>query len=256
MCSLAQIACNLRQIYRFPQKDRTKLSQVKMEKVEFTKYHGIGNDFVLIDCCHETRNESLAGGRLLSPEQCIRLCDRHRGIGADGVIFVQDDLPVSNGSEFVMVIINSDGSRAKMCGNGLRCFAKYLHSKLQSEPVSRSFRIWTDSGERIAEVGADGQVSVDMGVPQLRAHLIPTLLAANSGLACVNVDLQQPNLQVTCVNMGNPHAVAIALKYKRAKEAAYIYTYIYIHMHTHFITLDVDLFCSMQTHTHTKVGHF
>ncbi|MBN3895579.1 MAG: diaminopimelate epimerase, partial [Nostoc sp. NOS(2021)] len=84
--------------------------------IEFTKYHGLGNDFILID----NRSSSLP---VLTPEQAIKLCDRHFGIGADGVIFA---LPGENGTDYTMRIFNSDGSEPEMCGNGIRCLAGFL----------------------------------------------------------------------------------------------------------------------------------
>jgi Diaminopimelate epimerase len=84
--------------------------------IEFAKYHGLGNDFILIDNRHSSEP-------VITPEQAVDLCDRHFGIGADGVIFA---LPGQNDTEYTMRIFNSDGSEPEMCGNGIRCLAKFI----------------------------------------------------------------------------------------------------------------------------------
>ena len=84
--------------------------------IEFTKYHGLGNDFILVDNRHSSEP-------VVTPEQAVVLCDRHFGIGADGVIFA---LPAQNGTDYTMRIFNSDGSEPEMCGNGIRCLAKFI----------------------------------------------------------------------------------------------------------------------------------
>jgi diaminopimelate epimerase len=86
--------------------------------MEFSKYHGLGNDFILVD----NRNQV---NPLLTPQQAIAWCDRHFGMGADGVIFA---LPGQNGTDYTMRIFNSDGSEPEMCGNGIRCMAKFLQA--------------------------------------------------------------------------------------------------------------------------------
>lgn len=84
--------------------------------IEFAKYHGLGNDFILID------NRS-SSEPVIAPEQAVELCDRHFGIGADGVIFA---LPGQDGTDYSMRIFNSDGSEPEMCGNGIRCLARFV----------------------------------------------------------------------------------------------------------------------------------
>ena len=91
----------------------------------FTKYHGLGNDFILIDNRH-------SNNPLISPEQAVKMCDRHFGIGADGVIFA---LPGQDGTDYTMRIFNSDGSEPEMCGNGIRCLAVFL---TELEGISRT----------------------------------------------------------------------------------------------------------------------
>ena len=134
--------------------------------IEFTKYHGLGNDFILIDNrCDLTP--------LITPEMAIKMCDRHFGIGADGVIFA---LPGQKGTDYTMRIFNSDGSEPEMCGNGIRCLAAFL---TELEGISRSkdyYLIHTLAGVIRTQLTDDGQVKVDMGSPRLLAQEIPTTL--------------------------------------------------------------------------------
>jgi diaminopimelate epimerase len=163
----------------------------------FHKLHGLGNDFILID--------ATGGGRNVTPEEGIALCDRHRGIGADGVLW----LGAAGGAACRLVITNSDGSRAEMCGNGIRCVAKYLHDA----GVARTdeIPILTDAGLLTCKVfpGADGRVEtvrVAMGRPRLERSEIPM---QGSG-RCIDepLEVEGRTLRVTAVSMGNPHAVS------------------------------------------------
>lgn len=190
--------------------------------IEFAKYHGLGNDFILID----NRQSSEP---VVTPEQAVVLCDRHFGIGADGVIFA---LPGQNGTDYTMRIFNSDGSEPEMCGNGIRCLAKFIAdlegveiyppqpplTKGESESPSRlspgesesktQYRIHTLAGVISPELRSDGQVKVDMGVPRLLASEIPTTLAApDAKVIDVPIALADQSWSVTCVSMGNPHCI-------------------------------------------------
>ncbi|WP_392536076.1 diaminopimelate epimerase [Nostoc sp. C117] len=166
--------------------------------MEFTKYHGLGNDFILID----NRSSSLP---VLTPQQAIKLCDRHFGIGADGVIFA---LPGENGTDYTMRIFNSDGSEPEMCGNGIRCLAGFL-ADLEGEARNKdSYRIHTLAGVMIPQLLSDGQVKVDMGLPRLLAGEIPTTLTPTEEKV-INQPLEVAGKtwDVTCVSMGNPHCI-------------------------------------------------
>ncbi|MBW4576213.1 MAG: diaminopimelate epimerase [Aphanothece sp. CMT-3BRIN-NPC111] len=174
-------------------------------EIEFTKYHGLGNDFILID------NRS-SSEPLVMPEQAVQLCDRHFGIGADGVIFA---LPGNNGSDYTMRIFNSDGSEPEMCGNGIRCLAQFL-SDLEAAEISseiddigsQSYRIHTLAGVITPRLEGNGKVTVDMGQPQLRAAEIPTTLAeADQKVVNQPLEVAGQSWAVTCVSMGNPHCV-------------------------------------------------
>ncbi|MDZ7995981.1 MAG: diaminopimelate epimerase [Nostoc sp. EfeVER01] len=166
--------------------------------IEFTKYHGLGNDFILID----NRSSSLP---VVTPEQAIKLCDRHFGIGADGVIFA---LPGENGTDYTMRIFNSDGSEPEMCGNGIRCLASFL-ADLEGESRNQdSYRIHTLGGVMTPQLLSDGQVKVDMGLPRLLASEIPTTLVPNEEKVISQpLEVAGQTWDVTCVNMGNPHCI-------------------------------------------------
>ncbi|MCS6815665.1 MAG: diaminopimelate epimerase, partial [Cyanobacteria bacterium] len=140
--------------------------------IEFSKYQGLGNDFILIDNRYQATP-------CLTPEQATALCDRHFGIGADGVIFA---LPGQGDTDYAMRIFNADGSEPEMCGNGIRCLAKFLTylEQLDGKPDTndRQLRIHTLAGVMVPHVQSNGLVTVDMGVPRLLAGEIPTTLAA------------------------------------------------------------------------------
>ncbi|OLP16538.1 diaminopimelate epimerase [Leptolyngbya sp. 'hensonii'] len=169
--------------------------------IEFTKYHGLGNDFILIDNRHQPVP-------CLTPEQAVALCDRHFGIGADGVIFA---LPGQDGTDYTMRIFNSDGSEPEMCGNGIRCLARFL-SDLETRDgqtsPSQSYRIHTLAGVIAPKLEADRQVTVDMGQPRLLAGEIPTTLGvADRSVVNQPLEVAGQTWAVTCVSMGNPHCI-------------------------------------------------
>jgi diaminopimelate epimerase len=165
--------------------------------IQFTKYHGLGNDFILID----NRSKSTP---IITPAQAEKLCDRHFGIGADGVIFV---LPGENGTDYTMRIFNSDSSEPEMCGNGIRCFADFV-ADLEGTSKKDKYRIHTLAGVMSPLLMTDGQVRVDMGEARLLAGEIPTTLAeANEKVINKSLEVAGKNWDVTCVNMGNPHCI-------------------------------------------------
>jgi diaminopimelate epimerase len=166
--------------------------------IEFTKYHGLGNDFILID----NRSSSTP---VITQEQAIMLCDRHFGIGADGVIFA---LPGENGTDYTMRIFNSDGSEPEMCGNGIRCLAAFLADLEGDAKKSDKYRIHTLGGVMTPQLMANGQVRVDMGIPRLLAGEIPTTLRpANEKVINQPLEVAGNTWDVTCVSTGNPHCI-------------------------------------------------
>ena len=162
----------------------------------FSKYHGLGNDFILIDNRHSVTP-------CLSPTQAERWCDRHFGIGADGVIFA---LPGQDGTDYTMRIFNSDGSEPEMCGNGIRCLARFLADLEGVE--EKTYRIHTLAGVISPQLLANGQVRVDMGEPQLLAKAIPTtLVAPEEKVVDFPLEVAGKTWNVTTVSMGNPHCL-------------------------------------------------
>ncbi len=166
--------------------------------IEFTKYHGLGNDFILID------NRALTEPKL-TPDQAIAWCDRHFGIGADGVIFA---LPGQDGTDYTMRIFNSDGSEPEMCGNGIRCMARFLADLETAETgkFQEKYRIQTLAGIITPKFESNGQITVDMGEPRLLASEIPTTLTGEKVID-QPLEVAGKSWNVTCVSMGNPHCI-------------------------------------------------
>ena len=162
----------------------------------FTKMHGLGNDYVCINCFRE---------RVEDPSGFARtLCDRHYGIGADGLILICP----SKVSDFKMEIYNSDGSVAGMCGNGIRCLGKYVYD--YGLTGKETLSIETKSGIRNMHLQIqDGKACgamVDMGVPRLNAHSIP-ILSEKDLVINDPIEVQEKSYRMTGISMGNPHAV-------------------------------------------------
>mgnify|MGYP005855166405 CR=1 FL=1 len=166
--------------------------------IPFVKYHGLGNDFILVDNRHSS-------DPVLTPEQAIDWCDRHFGIGADGVIFA---LPGQAGTDYTMRIFNSDGSEPEMCGNGIRCLARFIADLEGKSSSTVSYQIHTLAGVMVPKLQADGQVTVNMGLPRLLASEIPTtLVAPDNKVVNQSLEVAGQTWEVTCVSMGNPHCI-------------------------------------------------
>eukprot|EP01023_Acetabularia_acetabulum_P032705 TRINITY_DN3055_c0_g4_i2.p1 TRINITY_DN3055_c0_g4~~TRINITY_DN3055_c0_g4_i2.p1 ORF type:complete len:377 (-),score=70.56 TRINITY_DN3055_c0_g4_i2:169-1143(-) len=175
--------------------------------VKFSKYHGLGNDFILVDNRHQEEP-------VINQEQAVDVCSRHFGIGADGVIFA---LPGQNGTDFGMRIYNSDGSEPEMCGNGIRCLAKFIadvDSSKEPELQKQKFKIHTLAGLIEPEMLLHGLVRVDMGEPILERSKIPTTLEGitedENVVIMAPLVIDEKTWRVTCVSMGNPHAVVFS----------------------------------------------
>jgi diaminopimelate epimerase len=140
--------------------------------LQFSKYQGLGNDFLLLDSRHGLLLSDGGGPSELAPESIRRLCDRRFGVGADGVIFA---LPPQKGGELRMRIFNADGTEPEMCGNGIRCLARFLADSDGDVP-GRSWQIETLAGRIVPELQADGRIRVDMGTPFLLPEQVPTTL--------------------------------------------------------------------------------
>lgn len=166
--------------------------------MRFTKMQGIGNDYVYVNCFDVPLPSNPA-------ELARQISDRHFGVGSDGLILI---CPSTEGADAWMRMFNADGSESEMCGNGLRCVAKYVHD----HGIKRSPTLRIQTGRGILPVtleiiaGKAQRVTVNMGKPILEGALIPTKLPGNPP---VNVPLTVAGrtLEVTCVSMGNPHCV-------------------------------------------------
>jgi diaminopimelate epimerase len=166
----------------------------------FSKYQGLGNDFLLIDA----RILGELGSQEHNPEAIRQICDRRYGIGADGLILA---LPPRQGGELRMRIFNADGSEPEMCGNGIRCLARFLADRDGDAP-GRRWLIETLAGTIVPELQADGSVRVDMGPPCLRPETVPTILAVGpAGLPQGVLTVAGQTLAVAAAGMGNPHVV-------------------------------------------------
>jgi diaminopimelate epimerase len=158
-------------------------------RLSFSKYHGLGNDFIIVEA------------QALGPTQAVRLCDRHRGIGADGLLLL-----TGTGGRFRMQVINADGSVPEMCGNGIRCVALHL-SRTKRAPEG-DFDIDTDAGVhtcRVVEPGTHGTIEVSMRAPSLLPKDVP--LSGDAPMIDAELSAGSHTLRVTAVSMGNPHAV-------------------------------------------------
>ena len=164
----------------------------------FSKWQACGNDFVLVNAFN---NEDI--GEIIANAE--KICDRHFGVGADGVIFI---LP-SKIADFRMQIINSDGSEAEMCGNGIRCFAKCVkEAKLTDK---NKFTVETGAGIIVPEIMADGTVHVDMGEPILEGDKIPVSGFGNNQVVNEDITVDGQTYKMTCVSMGNPHCIVLLM---------------------------------------------
>ncbi len=171
--------------------------------LQFSKYQGLGNDFLLLDGRNRIDGDA-EDAFDLTPEAIRRLCDRRFGVGGDGVILA---LPPQQGGELRMRIFNADGSEPEMCGNGIRCLARFLADSDGDAP-GRTWQIETLAGRIVPALEADGRIRVDMGRPFLEPAAIPTLLEAGlAGLPQGDLVIAGEALAVAAVGMGNPHVV-------------------------------------------------
>ena len=164
-------------------------------RLRFTKMHGLGNDFVMIDAVSQRAN--------ITPERARKLADRHFGVGCDQVLVVEP--PQSADADFRYRIFNSDGGEVENCGNGARCFAIYVRQR--GLTTKKTIRVETCCGEMLLQVLPDNQVRVDMGVPELEPAKIPFTADGRSSTYTLEMD-NQP-LTISAVSMGNPHAVTV-----------------------------------------------
>jgi len=156
--------------------------------------HGLGNDFVVIDAM----NQQIS----LSPEQLRRLADRHLGIGCDQILLIEK---AEGDADFRYRIFNADGGEVEQCGNGARCFVRYVHDHGMTD--KKEIRIETLSGVVIPKLEADGEVTVNMGVPKFDPGEVPFIAAQRAPTYLLRLDEKQ--VEISSVSMGNPHAVQV-----------------------------------------------
>ena len=169
--------------------------------LQFSKYQGLGNDFLMLDGRDATGSDFCFD---LTPERIQRLCDRRFGVGGDGVILA---LPPREGGELRMRIFNADGTEPEMCGNGIRCLARFLADSDGDLP-GRQWQIETLAGPIVPLLEEGGTIRVDMGIPLLEPEGVPTLLPVGpAGLPQGTLEVAGQQLAVAAAGMGNPHVV-------------------------------------------------
>ncbi len=172
-----------------------------MRSINFTKYQGIGNDFIIIDSRHTDLHRTL----ISSNNQIVSsICDRHFGVGADGLILLMDS---DNGADARMEIFNSDGTIAEMCGNGIRCLVNYIRD-FSNKELSDSCTIQTLAGNIKASLYPSGNVRIDMGSPTFVPSEIPTNLELDrNDIPSGIIVLDNSKRKVYAAGMGNPHVI-------------------------------------------------
>ena len=178
-----------------------------MTIINFTKMQGLGNDFVILDY------EEYKKTNKTPQELALKLCDRHFGIGADGLIIVNPD---TNDTDIGWIFYNNDGSIAQMCGNGIRCFAKYVFEK--GYVNKKEFSVETKAGTIIPKILDNGLVRVNMSQPILEPEKIPVKVNNNLNFEVVVSDR---TFIANAVSMGNPHCIIITDE--NTKELAFKY---------------------------------
>ena len=165
--------------------------------MKFTKMQGIGNDYVYVDCTKENKIENPA-------ELSKKVSNRHFGIGSDGLILIEN----SNVADFKMAIYNADGSQAEMCGNGIRCVAKFVFDKglTNKENITIETLAGIKQLKLSTENGKVKKVRVDMGEPILEAKKI-TVISDKNPVIDLQLQAADKTFTATCVSMGNPHAI-------------------------------------------------
>jgi len=164
-------------------------------KIKFTKMHGLGNDFVVIDGVRQSVS--------LTPAQLRFLGDRHFGVGCDQILLVE--APTRAELDFRYRIFNGNGGEVEQCGNGARCFVRFVHD--QGLSAKREIRVETLGGVIAPRLEADGSVTVDMGVPVFVPDEIPFI--SPSGDLVQRLQVGNEEVEITAVSMGNPHAVQV-----------------------------------------------
>ena len=170
-------------------------------ELRFTKMHGLGNDFVVIDAISQPVK--------LTMQQYRFIADRHFGIGCDQILLVEK---ATGDADFRYRIFNSDGGEVEQCGNGARCFVRFVHDKGLSD--KRQIRVETRAGIILPRLEDDGQVTVDMGAPRFAPADIPFLTDKQATTYLLSVGAKI--VEISALSMGNPHAVQVVDSVDRA----------------------------------------
>jgi diaminopimelate epimerase len=176
-------------------------------KIRFSKMHGLGNDFVVLDAINQPFVPNAAQARFLA--------DRHFGVGCDQILVVEK--PIQSGVDFRYRIFNADGGEVEQCGNGARCFVRFAHDQALTD--KREIRVETKSGIITLRLEADGQVTVDMGVPRFLPAEIP--FDSDSDAVVQPLAVADRSFDITVVSMGNPHAVQVVADVNRGQVDLY-----------------------------------
>ena len=174
-------------------------------RLKFTKMHGLGNDFVVLDALTQPLS--------LTPEQLRYISDRHRGVGCDQILQVEP--PREPGTDFYYRIFNADGGEVEQCGNGARCFVRYVRDR--GLTTKTEIRVGTHGGVIVPRLEGDGQVTVDMGMPEFEPARIP--FEAGRRAPTYELEVDGKRLEVSALSMGNPHAVQVVPDIERAPVA-------------------------------------
>ncbi len=164
-------------------------------RIKFTKMHGLGNDFVVVDAINQDID--------LQPAQARFLADRHFGVGCDQILVVEKSARPD--ADFRYRIFNADGGEVEQCGNGARCFVRFVHEK--GLTAKRAIRVETKGGLIEPRLEADGLVTVDMGVPRFEPTRVPFI--SESDALVQPLHLGDETVEITALSMGNPHAVQV-----------------------------------------------
>ncbi len=175
-------------------------------KLAFTKMQGAGNDFVVLD--------GVSRNLALTPAQLRRLADRHFGVGCDQILLVEP--PRAAGADFRYRIFNADGGEVEQCGNGARCFVRFVRERGLTD--KSEIRVETAAGIIMPRLEADGEVTVNMGAPVFAAQRIPFITDSDALVQPLQVD--GTTVEISAVSMGNPHVVQVVADVDAAPVAA------------------------------------
>jgi diaminopimelate epimerase len=179
----------------------------RVVKLEFAKMHGLGNDFVVFDGIRQRVS--------LTPEQLRYIADRHFGVGCDQILLVE--AATQPGVDFRYRIFNADGGEVEQCGNGARCFVRFVHDRGLTD--KREIHVETLGGVIAPRLEGDGNVTVNMGIPRFLPSEIPFI--HDDDVVIYSLDVADETLEISVVGLGNPHAVQVVASVDEAPVAAH-----------------------------------